>query len=61
MGIDPMFEFLGYLTVIGLICYTIWGWKEFDNLSEFEQKWKLPWVALMVAVIGGLLAFWSFV
>lgn len=52
-------ELFAYLTIISMLVYTYWGYTTFDELDDFEQKWKMPWLAVMAITIVGLIIFYG--
>lgn len=54
-----MHDILSYLFIIAMGMLTWWGWSLFDQLDQFEQKWRYPWLAVMICVIVGLVVFWA--
>lgn len=52
-------ELFAYLTIISMLVYTYWGYTTFDELDDFEQKWKMPWLAVMAITIIGLIIFYG--
>ena len=54
-----MHDILSYLFIIATGMLTWWGWSLFDQLDEFEQKWRYPWLVVMICVIVGLVVFWA--
>lgn len=54
-----MHDILSYLFIVAMGMLTWWGWSLFDQLDQFEQKWRYPWLAVMICVIVGLVVFWA--
>lgn len=54
-----MHDILSYLFIVAMVMLTWWGWSLFDQLDKFEQKWRIPWLVLMIGVIVGLTVFWG--
>lgn len=54
-----MHDILSYLFIIAMGMLTWWGWSLFDQLDEFERKWRYPWLVVMICVIIGLVVFWA--
>lgn len=52
-------ELFAYLTIVSMLVYTYWGYTTFDELDDFEQKWKMPWLAVMAITIIGLIIFYG--
>ena len=52
-------ELFAYLTIVSMLVYTYWGYTKFDELDDFEQKWKMPWLAVMAITIVGLIIFYG--